>query len=90
MAEKTEAEEKEKLDGAEGAEDAETAVQGEAEQQGEAERQGEDEEAQEEVKQLPMWQHIILVLLFLLGMAAVVTVIDFVIDLFSELIQRIF
>lgn len=49
-----------------------------------------EEELQEQYKQLPMWQNVLLVLLFLFGMAAVVVVIDFVVEFGMELLKRIF
>lgn len=48
------------------------------------------EEFSEEYQKLPMWQHMILVLLFLFGMAAIIVGIDFIVDFFTELLKRIF
>lgn len=49
-----------------------------------------EEELQEQYRKLPMWQHVLLVILFLFGMAAVVVVIDFIVDFGAELLKRIF
>lgn len=48
------------------------------------------EEFSEEYQKLPIWQHMILVLLFLFGMAAIIVGIDFIVDFFTELLKRIF
>ena len=49
-----------------------------------------EEEFKEEYSQLPMWQHVVLVLLFLFLMAAVIVGIDFVVSFFTELLKKIF
>ena len=49
-----------------------------------------EDELQEQYNKLPMWQHVLLVILFLFGMAAVVVVIDFIVDFGAELLKRIF
>ena len=49
-----------------------------------------EEEFSEEYEKLPAWQHVILVLLFLFGLAAIIVGIDFVIDFITELIKKIF
>lgn len=47
-------------------------------------------EFSEQYKQLPMWQQVLLVILFLFGMAAVVVVIDFVVEFGAKLLKKIF
>lgn len=49
-----------------------------------------EDELQEQYNKLPMWQHVLLVILFLFGMAAVVVGIDFIVDFGAELLKRIF
>lgn len=49
-----------------------------------------EDELKEQYKSLPMWQHIVLVILFLFGMTAVIMVIDFVVELITELLSHIF
>ena len=49
-----------------------------------------EDELQEQYNKLPLWQHVLLVILFLFGMAAVVVVIDFIVDFGAELLKRIF
>ncbi len=70
-------------------------IENTAEQEFDSETEADDqamteEELQEQYKQLPMWQNVLLVLLFLFGMAAVVVVIDFVVEFGMELLKRIF
>lgn len=48
-----------------------------------------ENEVQEQYKKLPMWQQMLLVILCLFGMAAVVVLIDFVVEFGIELLQRI-
>lgn len=49
-----------------------------------------EEEFSEDYQKLPMWQHVILVILFLFGLAAIIISIDFVVDFFTEMLKRIF
>ncbi len=62
----------------------------EAQEQDEPNSEDIPQDFQEQVNQLPMWQHILLTVLFLFGMAAVIVVIDFIVEFGAELIKRIF
>jgi uncharacterized membrane protein YcjF (UPF0283 family) len=48
-----------------------------------------EEEFSEQYRKLPTWQHVLLVMLFLFGMAAIIIGIDFIVDFFTELIKHI-
>lgn len=47
-----------------------------------------EEEWKAQYEKLPMWQHLILVILCLFGMTAVIMLINFVVDLGAELLRR--
>lgn len=47
-----------------------------------------EEEFKEQYQKLPLWQHVVLAILFLFGFTAVIMVIDFVVELFTELLQH--
>lgn len=49
-----------------------------------------EEEFKEQYQKLPMWQHVVLVILFLFGLTAAIMVIDFVVELITELMKHIF
>ena len=48
-----------------------------------------EEEFRAQYKKLPVWQHVILVILFLFGLTAAIMVIDFVVEFFTEFIKHI-
>lgn len=49
-----------------------------------------EEEFKEQYQKLPLWQHVILVILFLFGFTAVIMVINFVVEFLTELLKHIF
>lgn len=49
-----------------------------------------EEELREQYEQLPMWKHVVLLLLVLFAMVAVFMLIDFVVDFLVELAKHIF
>lgn len=70
--------------------DVETNAEDEASESGEQSAPMTEEEFREQYSKLPMWQHVVLLLLFLFFMAAVVVGIDFVVSFFTELLKKIF
>ncbi len=49
-----------------------------------------EEDLQEQYDKLPLWQHVLLVMLFLFGFTAVIMVINFIVDFGAELLRRLF
>lgn len=48
-----------------------------------------EEEFAAQYRQLPVWQHILLVLLFLFGLAAVILVIDYAVEFVTILLKHL-
>lgn len=57
---------------------------------GEANEPMTQEEFKEQYQKLPLWQHVLLGILFLFGFTAVIMLIDFVVEFAAELLKHIF